>query len=83
MKAQVYLFVTTLLATVPGLLAYPSGAPREACSSMMPNHGGVNSEPKNMGYYIISEAINDYNPGEEYLGIHTIIICVYSYTLES
>ncbi|XP_065905952.1 putative ferric-chelate reductase 1 [Dysidea avara] len=66
MKIQVYLFVTTLLCTVPGLLARGTGAPPEACTSMMPNHG-VNSQPENIGYYLISDAINSYNPGQQYL----------------
>ena len=74
MKIQVYVFTISLLSVVPGLLARSSGAPPEACSTMMPQHG-ANSQPENVGYYIISDAIDGYTPGENYLGT-LVTICV-------
>ena len=35
---------------------------------MMPQHRGASSQPENVGYYIISDAIDGYTPGENYLG---------------
>ena len=61
------LFVYVLFSTVPGLLARSTGAPPQACNDMMPRHG-VNSQPTNNGYFIISDAVNSYSPGEDYLG---------------
>ncbi|XP_065905954.1 ferric-chelate reductase 1-like [Dysidea avara] len=60
------LFVYVLFSTVPGLLARSTGAPPQACNDMMPRHG-VNSQPTNNGYFIISDAVNSCSPGEDYL----------------
>ena len=65
MKLKLLVFV--LFSTVPGLLARGNGAPPEACEDLMPRHG-VNSQPTNNGYFILSDAVNDYSPGQEYLG---------------
>ncbi|XP_065905953.1 uncharacterized protein [Dysidea avara] len=64
MKLKLLVFV--LFSTVPGLLARGNGAPPEACEDLMPRHG-VNSQPTNNGYFILSDAVNDYSPGQEYL----------------
>ena len=60
-------FLLVLLSTIPGLLARSSGAPQEACEDMMPLHG-VASQPNNNGYFIISDAIGNYNPEQSYRG---------------
>ena len=67
MKMKLELFVFTLFSTVPGLLARGNGAPPEACNNLMPQHG-VSSQPVNNGYFIISDAVTRYTPGQQYLG---------------
>ena len=65
MKLKLFVFV--LFSTVPGLLARSNGAPAAACGNLMPQHG-VNSQPTNNGYFILSDAVKDYSPGQKYLG---------------
>ena len=61
------LFLITLMSAIPGLLARSAGAPPEACRDMMPQHG-AQSEPSNNGYFIVSDAIGGYTPGQSYRG---------------
>ena len=76
MKRRAYLFIVVLFSAIPGLLARSSGAPREACNDLLPQHGAT-SQPSNEGYFILSEAIdNGYTPGRQYLG--TLIYCTYT-----
>ena len=56
-----------LFSTVPGLLARSNGAPPEACNNLMPQHE-VAGEPANNNYFILSDAVNGYTPGQQYLG---------------
>ena len=63
---DLWLFIV-LLSTVPSLHAHSNGAPYYACGDLMVQHGG-NSQAKNNGYFILSDAVNDYTPGHEYLG---------------
>ena len=65
MKLELCVFV--LFSTVPGLLARGNGAPPEACHNLMPQHGEVN-KPANNNYFILSDAVNGYTPGQQYLG---------------
>ena len=62
------LFVITLFTMVPGLLAMGDGAPPGACSDLMPQHAGTAGQPTNNGYVILSDAVNGYTPGQQYLG---------------
>ena len=56
-----------LLAILPSLLAYPSGAPTEACSDLMPQHAGARSAPTNGGFFLLGEVFNRvYIPGKTY-----------------
>jgi len=45
-----------------------SGAPSGACSNLMPLHNGAISQPANNGYFIFSDAVTSYTPGQQYLG---------------
>ena len=67
-KMKLELFVFILFSTVPGLLALGNGAPPEACNNLMPQHPGVSSQPANNDYFIISDAVARYTPGQQYLG---------------
>ena len=75
MKLKLFVFV--LFSTVPGLLAMGTGAPAAACGDLMPRHGAT-SQPSNNGYFIISDAVNDYDPGQEYLGTRKSITRCYA-----
>jgi len=56
-----------LLAIIPSLLAYPSGAPTQACGDLMPQHAGAQSAPTNGGFFLLGEVFGRaYTPGETY-----------------
>lgn len=56
-----------LLCIVPSLLAWPTGAPPEACDSLMPNHRGTQSGPSNDGFFLLGDVFNgSYVPGMTY-----------------
>jgi len=67
MNSKMELFLITLFTMVPGLLAMSDGAPSGACGDLMPQHGAPN-QPTNNGYFILSDAVNGYTPGQQYLG---------------
>ena len=58
----------TLFAVLPSLWAFPTGAPTDACTDLMPQHG-VQGVPNN-GFIIMSDVIDDqsYVPGQTYEG---------------
>jgi len=53
---------------VPSLLAYPNGAPPEACDSLMPNHDGAQiASPNTTVYFLLGDVFNgSYTPGMTY-----------------
>ena len=63
---KVILLVLPLLSIAPSLLAYPSGAPTQACSDLMPQHG-AQSAPTNGGFFLFGDVFNSpYVPGRTY-----------------
>ena len=62
------------LSVLPSLWARSGGAPIEACSDLMPQHGNTLSGPNN-GFFLTGDVIDDgtYVPGETYEGNYTIV----------
>ena len=55
-----------LLSIVPSLLAYPSGAPTQACGDLMPQHG-AQSAPTNDGFFLLGDVFDgSYELGRTY-----------------
>ena len=56
-----------LLSIAPTLLAYPSGAPTQACSDLMPQHYGAQTASTNGGFFMFGDVFNSpYVPGRTY-----------------
>ena len=56
-----------LLSIVPTLLAWPTGAPPQACEDLMPQHGGAQPAPSNDGFFLLGDVFNgSYIPGRTY-----------------
>lgn len=54
------LVLTLLLASVQNVFCLPTGAPTQACSNLMPNHGGNAATDPNTSppsYYIVSRQL--------------------------
>ena len=60
-------FYLLCIIVIPSVIAYPDGAPSEACSDMKPHHDDHKSEPANEGFYLLGEVFNGtYIPGKKY-----------------
>ena len=64
---DLFLFII-LLSTARGLLAHPDGAPSGSCMDFEVGHGGGEESTVYNSYFVFSDAVNGYTPGNEYLG---------------
>jgi len=62
------IFSLGLLSQASCSLAYPNGAPQDACPDLMPRHGGTQSMDGNDGFFLMGDVVIDgsYVPGQSY-----------------